>query len=59
MNNKEYREVMIAECKALLKEPTRFNIRRLIALAQCLEDLEKCSYMEIEESRISEKRAKR
>lgn len=56
---KNCRENLLEQCQVLLKEPTRFNIRRLVVLAQCIEGLDKCTFVEEEERRLVKKAANR
>ena len=49
------RQSLVDQCKAILNEPTRFNVRRLVVFAQCIKDLDQCSFAETEEKRWNEK----
>ncbi len=51
------RQLLLEMCSAMLKEPTRFNIRRLVVLAQCIKDLDQCAFVEAEDTRLNEKRS--
>ncbi|MDE6399187.1 MAG: hypothetical protein K2L51_07690 [Clostridiales bacterium] len=50
---KEMRQCLIEQCKALLEDPTFFNMRRLVALAQCVKDMDHCSAWETTDKQYS------
>lgn len=59
MEREKYQESMIEKCKELLQEPTRFNLRRLFVIVECLKDLDSCTVFEREEVRLAERRSNR